>query len=232
MKFAALAFAVAVLSGCDFNPDHTGPVEHATQSVELDKSEMVRVELKMGAGELHVQGGSPKLMDGDFTYNVASWKPLVHYDSSSFRGKLLVEQPVSSHGRSNVTYKWDVRLNDGMPLDVIADLGAGQARMDLGSLNLRSVTMNMGVGELNLDLRGKPKRDYDVHVHGGVGHAVVYLPSDVGVDANATGGIGHISVRGLEREGSRWRNPGHENAPVSIHLDIEGGIGDIELIAD
>jgi hypothetical protein len=232
MKYVVVACAAVVLGGCEFNSEQTGPVEHETRSVELDKSEMVRVEMKMGAGELQVQGGSPKLMDADFSYNVPSWKPLVRYEASSFRGQLTVEQPRSSHGRSNITYKWDLRLNDGVPLDVIADLGAGQARMDLGSLNLRSVTVNMGVGELRLDLRGTPKRDYDVHVHGGVGHAIVNLPKDVGVDANATGGIGHISVTGLEREGNRWRNPGHENARVTIHLDVEGGIGDIELIAN
>jgi hypothetical protein len=232
MKYALVACAAIVLAGCEFNSENAGPVEHEAKSVELDKSEMVRVEIKMGAGELQVAGGSPKLMDADFTYNVSSWKPIVRYDASSFRGQLSIEQPHTSHGRSNVTYKWDLRLNNGVPMDVVADLGAGQARMDVGSLSLRSVTVNMGVGELRLDLRGTPKRDYDVQVNGGVGHATVYLPKDVGVDANATGGIGHISVTGLEKEGSRWRNPGHENAPVTIHLDMKGGIGDIELIAN
>src|SRR5580704_600932 len=156
MKFALVACAAVMLCGCEFNSENAGPVEHETKSVELDKSEMVRVEMKMGAGELQVAGGSPKLMDADFTYNVSSWKPVVRYDASSFRGQLTIEQPRSSHGRSNVTYKWDLRLNDAVPLDVVADLGAGQARMDIGSLNLRSVSVNMGVGELRLDLRGTP----------------------------------------------------------------------------
>ena len=231
MKYALLAFTI-VLGGCDFDSVRAGPEQHETQSIELDKSEMVRVQVKMGAGELQIEGGSPKLMDADFTYNVASWKPIVRYDSSSFRGQLNIEQPHSSHGVSNIKYRWDLRLNDTVPLDVVADLGAGQARMDMGSLNLRSVAVNMGVGELRLDLRGHPKRDYDVQVNGGVGHAMVYVPSDVGIDAYATGGIGHISARGLEKDGSHWRNPGHENAPVNIHLDVKGGIGDIELIAE
>ena len=36
-------------------------------------------------------------MDADFAYNVPSWKPVVHYESSSFRGQLTIEQP---HGVS------------------------------------------------------------------------------------------------------------------------------------
>src|ERR1039458_5551387 len=37
----------------------------------------------------------------------------------------------------------------------------------------------MGVGELHMDLRGKPKHDYDVRIHGGVGEATIHLPRDV-----------------------------------------------------
>ena len=135
------------------------------------------------------------------------------------------------HGGSYV-YKWNLRLNDSIPLDLLADLGAGEADLNLGTLNLRSLQVNMGVGEIRLDLRGKPKRDYTVEINGGVGHARVYLPNDVGILATAAGGIGDVSVRGLEKRGGLWINPAHENAPVTIHLDIKGGIGAIEVIAE
>jgi hypothetical protein len=221
-----------ILGGCEFNVDHGGPSQHDSQSFDLDKSEMTRVEIKLGAGELQVDGGSPKLMEGDFEYNIASWKPIVRYDKSSFRSQLHIEQPSGLHGGSHVTYKWNLKLNDTVPLDMALDLGAGEARMNLGSMNLRSVEVNMGVGEVRLDLRGKPARDYTVNVNGGVGHATVYLPSDVGVIATARGGIGDISVRGLEKRDGRWINAKHENAPVTIHLDVKGGIGQIEIVAE
>src|SRR5579864_9018668 len=95
--------AVAALSllgstGCvvgDWEP--SGPTHTENRSVELDKSEMVRVELKMGAGEMNVRGGSPKLMEAEFRYNRPRSKPEVHYDSSGFRGNLVVEEPSHSH---------------------------------------------------------------------------------------------------------------------------------------
>lgn len=220
------------LSGCVVNLDHGGAVQHETQSIDLDKSEMARVDIKLGAGELQVDGGSPKLMEADFEYNIASWKPIVRYDASSFRSQLYIEQPGGVHGGSHVDYKWNLRFNDKIPLDVAMDLGAGEARMNLGSMNLRSVQVNVGVGEVTVDLRGKPTRDYSVTVNGGVGHAKVYLPSDIGVVANAKGGIGDVDVRGLEKRGGEWINPAHENAPVTIHLDVKGGIGQIEIIAE
>lgn len=227
-----LTVAILAIAACDFNIEHrAGPIEHESQSIDLDKSEMARVELKMGAGELRVDGGSPKLMDAEFSYNIPSWKPVVRYNSSSFRAQLSVEQPRGSSGGPHVTYKWDLRLNNDLPLDVVTHLGAGQAIMNLGSVNLRSLEVHMGVGELRLDLRGHPKRDYTVSIKGGVGEATVNLPGDVGVIADASGGIGNIDVRGLENRNGHWINPAHEHAPVTIHLDVHGGVGNITLNA-
>jgi hypothetical protein len=181
----------------------------------------------MGAGELRIRGGAAKLLEADFTYDVPGWKPEVHYDASSFRDKLVIEQPGSSHGLNGHTYEWDVRLNDSKPLDLEVHFGAGTADLRLGSLNLRSVTVNMGVGKLDLDLRGQPARDYDVRIHGGVGDATVYLPHDAGVIADAQGGIGLI------RHGSRYVNSAYEkNAKVNIRLEIHGGVGAIHLMGD
>jgi hypothetical protein len=232
MKPALFALAAFATGGCILNVEQAGPLDHDRQSIELDKAEMVRAEFKMNAGELMVEGGSPKLMDGDFSFNVASWKAVVRYTSSSFRGNLTVEQPHFAHGGRNVKYRWDLRLNDQVPLDVVTELGAGEAKMNLGDLNLRSVRVHMGVGELKLDLRGKPSRDYSVSINGGVGHATVYLPSDVGVVANAAGGIGNISVSGLRKRGDQWINAAYENAAVTIRVDVHGGIGEIQLIAE
>jgi hypothetical protein len=233
MKPLLLAVALLAIGGCEMVVDHGGATVHETQSVDLDKSEMARVEIKMGAGELEVTGGSSKLMDADFTYNVASWKPIVKYTSSGFRGQLTVDQPHGVHaGGSHMTYQWNLRLNNDLPLDVVTHLGAGTARMNLGGVSLRSLEVNMGVGELRLDLTGKPQRDYNVKINGGVGQATVFLPNNVGIVATAHGGIGDINVRGLDKRNGTWINSAHENAPVTIHIDVSGGIGQIQLIAE
>jgi hypothetical protein len=232
MKPAFLAIALFGVAGCDVNVVGIGPEQHETQAVELDKSELARVEIKMGVGELTVDGGSPKMLDADFTYNIPSWKPIVNVDSSSFRKQITIEQPAGAHGGSHTTYKWNVRLNDTVPLDLVAHLGAGQARLNLGSVSLRSLEMNMGVGEVRVDLRGKPSRDYTVKIHGGVGQATVYLPRDAGISATAHGGIGNVNVQGLEKRGDTWINPAHDNAAATIHVEVEGGIGEIRLIAE
>jgi hypothetical protein len=232
MRTALVVAATIALGGCEVNSDFGGPVQHFDKSIDLDKSEMARVEIKMGAGELKVEGGASKLMEAGFDYNVVALKPTVHYNSSSFRSEVLIEQPSGFHGGTNSTYKWDLRLNNKLPLDVVTHLGAGEAHLNLGSMNLRGVEVHMGVGQVELDLRGTPTRDYNVEIHGGIGQAVVRLPSSVGIVANASGGIGDIDVHGLEKHNGHWTNAAYEHSPVTIHLDVKGGIGNITLTAE
>jgi len=215
--------------GCteDFGPP--GPTRTETRSVDLDSSELVRAELKMGAGQLTVRGGAPKLMEAEFTYNRPAMRPTVHYDASGFRGHLLVEEPSGVH-HVNSNYRWDLRFSDDKPLDLIVHFGAGEGRLDVGELRLRSLEIHMGVGELRVDLRGMPKNDYDVSIHGGVGEATIYLPEGVGVEAEAHGGIGGINARGLEKRDGRYVNDAYGHAKTNIRLDVHGGIGAINLL--
>jgi hypothetical protein len=223
---------ILALTGCDARgrSSYTGTLLHATKAVELDKAEMVRVEMRMGAGELNVEGGSQRLLDADFTFGAPEQEPVVRYEDGSFRGRLTVTEP--SHHMGSSRYEWKLRLNNDVPLDIVTHLGAGNAEMNLGSLNLRGIEVHMGVGNLDMDLRGIPKRDYDVEIHGGVGNASVRLPSGVGVVADAHGGIGNIDAEGLEKHNGRWVSPQREDAKVTVHLDIRGGIGNITLLAN
>jgi hypothetical protein len=204
-----------------------------TSAIEMDQSELTRVELKMGAGELRVSGGAAKLMDADFEYNIASWKPEVNFRSTGVRSDLEIKQPSSTGFPVGETrYRWDVRLNDGRLMDVIAHMGAGEAKMNLGSLSLRTVELDIGAGEVEIDLRGSPKRSYDVRVNGGVGQATVYLPDRVGIIATASGGIGEINVDGLVSRNGRWIRTGEENNPVVVRVDVKGGVGEIRIVAN
>ncbi|HEX4593578.1 MAG TPA: toast rack family protein [Bryobacteraceae bacterium] len=226
---AVTTAAFLTLMGCneDFGPP--GPTRTESRSVDLDNSELVRAELKMGAGQLRVRGGSSKLMDAEFSYNRPAMRPNLHYDASGFRGHLLLEEPSGVH-HMNSNYRWDLRFNDDKPLDLIVNFGAGEGRLDVGELRLRSLEIHMGVGELRVDLRGMPKNDYDVSIHGGVGEATIYLPEGVGVVADAHGGIGGINARGLQNRDGRYVNDAYGHAKTTVRLDVHGGIGSINLV--
>lgn len=227
-----LMAAAAGTTGCVM-VRQTGPTQHDFQAIERDNAELVRVNLKMGAGKLRIDTGTDKLAAADFTYNVAAWKPEVRYTKAADRGTLTIRQP-ETHGAhfGNSEYEWDLRLNRETPLDLALQFGAGEAHLDVGGLNLRGVEVEMGVGQLDLDLRGTPKQSYDVRIRGGVGEAVVHLPSEIGVEADAEGGIGSIESSGLHHDGNRYYNDAWETAKTRIHLDVQGGVGSIRLLSE
>jgi hypothetical protein len=213
----------------------TGETVHESNTVDLSKAkgvERARVDLELHAGELHVDGGAKELMEGDFTYNVAAWKPEVRFDRRGFRSTLSVKQGGSTATVGSAKNEWRLRLNDEIPTDFSLRCGAGENRLNLGALDLRDVEVHIGAGRVELDLRGRqPRHDYSVSVHGGVGEAVVYLPADTGVVATASGGLGEIEVNGLEKQGGEWRSGASGKGKSTIHLDVHGGIGKITIDA-
>jgi hypothetical protein len=60
----------------------------------------------------------------------------------------------------------------------------------------------------------------------------VHLPKEIGISATASGGLGNISVTGLRKSGDHYVNDAYERASVRIHLDIQGGVGSVKLIAE
>ena len=219
--------AVVLLTACSFGG---GPVVRDKQVVDLDKSEVTRVNLTIGAGELKVSGGAAKKLEADFEYSEAL-KPTLEHREGTTSEITISQSGGTGFSLGNNRSRWDLRFNDEAPLDLNAKLGAGQADMNLSSLNLRNVNVDIGVGEVSVDLRGTPKRSYSVRINGGVGQANVRLPRSVGISASAAGGIGEVKVDGLEKKGDRWINPGHENDAVQITVDAKGGVGEIHISA-
>jgi N-terminal domain of toast_rack, DUF2154 len=228
-KYLLPCCGLLLLTSCVAVREPTGPTQYDSRAIEPDNSELVRVTLHMGAGNLKVGTGTSKLAQAYFTYNVPGWKPIVTYTP----GDLTIRQPGESHPHfGNVKYEWDVRLSRQVPMNLEVHFGAGEAQLDLGPLDLRDVEVHMGVGQMRMDLRGNPTHDYNVQIHGGVGEATVKLPVKAGIYATATGGIGEIRVRGLRKMGDHWENDAYDTSKVKVRVDVKGGIGRIELIGD
>ena len=239
MKILAFLFSLmvtaAVLAGaCGTQPGGTpqvGKMQRESESVDPEDAQSVRAQLKMGAGELNLTGGADRLMEGDFSYNVAEWKPGVSYDVSGEKGELVVRQGGSegSNLTGDARNEWEIRLNDELPTDLLVRLGAGESDLDLDSLTLAGLKLQMGAGKTTVDLTGDYAQSFNSSIQGGVGEATVELPSGVGVKAKAQGGLGNIDAEGLERVGDAYVNDAYGESDVTLNVDVQGGVGEINL---
>jgi hypothetical protein len=230
VKSAVATIPVLLLSSCEYRRAEIGPMHDEPISIDLGHVERARVRLNLGAGELTLRGDADKLLEGRFEYNVAAWKPRVRYSASGSDADVTISQPESGGGFGDTRNHWNLELNDKVLLDFHLSCGAGQAKLQMGDLDLQRVGVDMGAGQVDLDLRGEPSHDYDVQVTGGVGQATIRVPDNVGVRADAHGGIGHIDVTGLESRGDHYENSLYGTAKVNVRLKVEGGIGEIRII--
>ena len=224
------AVAVAMLGGA-CQSQAVGEMQRDSQKVQPENAQTVRAHLKIGAGELNVSGGADALMEAEFAYNVADWKPDVSYDVSGDTGELSVEQGSGQDVRpgGDARNEWDVLFSDEMPTDLRVQMGAGESSLDLDSLTLTGLDLQMGAGKTSVDLTGDYTSDFDASIQGGVGEATVMLPGEVGVRARAEGGLGNINAKGLKKEGDSYVNEAYGSSDVTLEVDVQGGVGQINL---
>jgi hypothetical protein len=228
--------ATAVIAGaCGMQPggaqQEVGKMQEESKSVDLKNADSVRAQLKMGAGELHIIGGADQLMEADFSYNVSEWKPKVGYDVSGDEGELLVKQGGANSGSlgAQARNEWDINFNEEVPTDLVVKMGAGESELDLDSLTLKGVDLQMGAGKSTVDLTGDYAKGFDASIQGGVGEATVILPSGVGVKAKAEGDLGKINAEGLKKVGYSYVNDAYGESDVTLNVDVQGGVGEINL---
>lgn len=230
-----------------------GDLQTETQTVELDDAGTVDVEIQMGAGELNVSGGASELLEATFTYNVEELNPRATYAG----GRLEVKDSDVREGVESFfdldeyRNEWDLRFGEDVPMEMVINLGAGRSNLALGALALTNLDINggagtvdldlsgsqslseldfdAGAGEVTIDLTGDWQNDLDARIAGGLGNITVRLPGDVGVSIEVETGVGRVDTTGLTRDGNTYTNDAYGASDVTLRIDINGGVGQINL---
>jgi hypothetical protein len=231
-QIAVIMLLLLLTTGCGIPRVRVGPTQTDTRVVERGNAESVRVDIKMGIGELEVNDGTDNLLDADFTYNIEDWAPEVDYDVDGNQGRLTIQQPdgnIDGIPDDDIRYEWDLKLADDVPVDLRVDLGVGESALELSGLALTNLDINTGVGDVTIDLTGDWEQSFNVDIDGGIGEATVYLPSNVGVRVETDTGIGTLNVIGLTRNGDIYTNEAYGSTDVTLDISISGGVGEITL---
>lgn len=239
-RWAGLVLLLLILTGCgrefsDFTVE-TGPTVTETQTIQSQGAQAAEVKVKLGVGKLAIAGGSNDLMTAAFTYNVPAWKPEVEYALDGNRGSLSVTQPPSAGinvpNTTNVDYSWDLRFSNWMPLALDVDLGVGAGELDLRGLNLTDLSVTTGVGTAKIDLGGSWNDSFKTRIKRGVGKTTVIVPTQVGVQIRPKNGLGNVLVYGLVQDGDVYHNSQYGVSPITLDIEILGGVGQTEVRLD
>jgi hypothetical protein len=235
-RSAAFIIAVLLVAGCYMPSPKTGKTRTMSNQVELGDAGKVVLDINMGVGELRLAGGSENLLDARFEYNIPSWKPEVEYEVKEGTGMLDVSQPsseVAGAMLNNVRYDWDLKLDESIPVYLDLDVGMGKAMLNLSNVNLTGFDIDVGIGELSVDLSGPRQHSFEAEIEGGIGRLKMILPVEVGVRVVVSGGLGKVKATGLRLadEGHVYVNDAWGKTDVQLDLEVDGGIGEVELRA-
>ena len=225
--------------------------EQIEQPLEGAETANVKIESSIGALYIEALSGSDNLVEG--TIFAGKNETIHQYFKQSFGeatyvldSNLSVEVPYFNIDKSQ--YTWDLELNPDTLLDLNLDLGVGESVLNLADLTLSDFDLNIGVGQATVDL---PAGDYKAFIEGGVGQAVVVLPSEGNIRLNVQFGVGEIVIlvpegmalkahvdRGIAgisipssyaQKGDVYTSPGYADTNNSIDLYLDQGIGNIAI---
>ncbi len=201
------------------------------QTVETKDVSEVNVDIAFGAGKLKITGGAEELLDAQYKNSSAIPNPQVAYRYNKTEGHLTIKQ----ENVVNIPFgksEWDLKLNNNIPIDLNLKCGAGDVLLRMSELNLSSLNLKYGAGEMKVDLRGNWDHDIEIWITGGVGSSKIKLPKNMKIVADVTTGLGSTIVNGLTREHGKYVSKNDTNMSNSLTLHVKGGIGEVKLIRE
>ncbi len=204
-------------------------IDHISEVRDLQNATSLNAVVEMPAGELDISGGTLHAIEGDFEYSAAWSRPRVDYRVSGNAADVDISQDNHGPTLGPDDNTWRVHLNNAVPVDLQVKMGAARGNLRFHEINLKQLRVDIGVGQVNVDLTGDRKADLDVEIHGGIGQANIRLPKNVGVTVDAKGGIGAVTTHGLTKVDGNYVNAALGHSPHTIHVQVAGGIGNIDL---
>ena len=131
----------------------TGPTQTVPINIPAPDVDTTNLTIEFGAGSLDVEPGAVNaLVEGQATYNVEDLKPEVSVNGGDVllkSGKLEVRgfPPLRA---KNIENEWDLKFGS-QPMNLTIKAGAYQGNIELGGLALRSLVVNDGAAEVNLE---------------------------------------------------------------------------------
>ena len=200
----------------------------------LSGAEEARVTIDFALGELHVGDlvDSPNLVEGELDY-LQGYEPVIDYRVSEARAQLTLKSqherlsPGPLHREDGID--WRINLNSEVPLSMALDLGAGRAVLDLSALQIADLSVDGGVGEIEIMFpMASAHTEADIDV--GVGEVTLSIPDGVAARIKIDQGLGEVNVaERFVKDGEYYVSEGYDAARNRLDLDVHGGIGSITV---
>jgi len=203
-----------------------GRLERATEKVSATEAKVIEIDGELGAGKFRITGDAIKevaLFDIKYDERVVRYD--VDYNEKGDKGFLTFE----SHRRNNIDFdsdenRWDIVLSNKYESSLKLDIGACEAKIDLGGIPLRELSIEIGAASGNIDFsKPNPIRLEEFKMNAGASSLNMASIGNANFSRfNFSGGVGSFDLD--------FR--GEYNGESEIFIEIGLGSAEIILPAD
>ncbi len=100
----------------------------------------------------------------------------------------------------------------------------------LGNLNADKIVLDVGVGDVKLDLTGRWERDGYVSVDMGLGSLELRVPKGLGVKLVKDTFLTSLDSEGLVKRGDTYYSLDYDEADIKVTIDVDAAFGSIKIV--
>jgi hypothetical protein len=213
----------------------SGMMEMLDGSVDLDDSERASILVKHGAGQFELSGiAEPgKLVSGKFaggldarvTKTGSTLNVVLQPGRHSFPDVFFPGNWIGSKG-----LQWNFGLSNELPLDLVFEIGAVDAHLDLTSLQVKHIELKTGASSTDLKLPAAAGMTY-LKVEAGAASVVIQVPAGVAARVETEAGLASVDVdqSRFPKTGGIYQSADYEAAENKVQIKIETGVSSIEI---
>jgi hypothetical protein len=238
----AIGFGILALSGAYFSSaDHSNsPFKHTawltpmTTAIPLEGAATGNISVTMGAGELTLTGGASNsdLIELTVFSQAPEWQP----EFSSTQNDTIKTVRITDKGHTGKTWfavdspnSWEIRLSDQVPIAADVRIGAGDCRLNLGTLNLTSLNVHAGAGDTEIDFSRYHGGRFDAVIMHGIGDLTLRIPGSGNTRITVDQGVGDIAETGFKMNNGAYVTAGfNPDLPVN-EITVKQGVGDVRI---
>jgi hypothetical protein len=191
------------------------------------------IDLNVAATEINISdSATDEYIKIDSKYNSSVIKPALGSEASE--GNLSILFRIVNQRRfnvwSNYSSKFDIYIGKSdIPTTLTFRLGAGEGKVNLEELILKSIDAKVGAGSLDISL-SKTSTPETIVLDIGAGEVKLILPKEIGFDMEYTLGLGEIKEDGEDLAtfvgtGSSHKSINYDDAEKIIEIETKVGVG-------
>lgn len=130
----------------------------------------------------------------------------------------------------NAAHEWRVHLNPAISIDLPAQSGGGNIRLDLAGTTLTSLTAVTGGGNIDVILP-HTLTSLDADIKTGAGNLTIQLPGGVDARIQAESGLGKVIVDSVFKmiAEKTYQSDGYDTAIHKVLIKATSGVGNVTI---